>query len=82
MRLLIVLISGIPDSEIKKMSITDFNHCKDYLMSFGSRSFREWRQLAVDVTYFYQWGPHEAWSLSKSRLLWWVKQTNKILDRG
>ncbi|MDI9094221.1 phage tail assembly protein [Providencia rettgeri] len=34
MRLLIVLISGIPDSEIKKMSITDFNHCKDYLMSF------------------------------------------------
>ncbi|MTC42086.1 phage tail assembly protein [Providencia sp. wls1921] len=34
MRLLIVLISGIPDSEIKKMAITDFNKCKDYLMAF------------------------------------------------
>lgn len=34
MRLLIVLVSGIPDSEVKKMAITDFNKCKEYLMGF------------------------------------------------
>ncbi|MGV2936934.1 phage tail assembly protein [Providencia sp. AGC89] len=34
MRLLIVLVSGIPDPMIKKMSITDFAVCRDYLQSF------------------------------------------------
>ncbi|ENN8377948.1 phage tail assembly protein [Providencia rettgeri] len=34
MRLLIVLVSGIPDPIIKKMSITDFAVCRDYLQSF------------------------------------------------
>lgn len=34
MRLLIVLVSDIPDSIIKKMSITDFVVCRDYLQSF------------------------------------------------
>ncbi|MFC2827373.1 phage tail assembly protein [Providencia sp. 2024EL-00606] len=34
MRLLIVLVSGIPDPVIKKMSITDFAICRDYLQRF------------------------------------------------
>lgn len=34
MRLLIVLISEIPDPVIKKMSITDFAVCRDYLQRF------------------------------------------------
>ncbi|MEX6250077.1 phage tail assembly protein [Providencia hangzhouensis] len=34
MRLLIVLVSGIPDPVIKKMAITDFAVCRDYLQSF------------------------------------------------
>ncbi|MBS0861366.1 phage tail assembly protein [Providencia rettgeri] len=34
MRLLIVLVSGIPDALIKKMSITDFAVCRDYLQGF------------------------------------------------
>ncbi len=34
MRLLIVLISELPDPIIKKMSITDFAVCRDYLQRF------------------------------------------------
>ncbi|PCQ37213.1 hypothetical protein CQA26_15425 [Providencia rettgeri] len=34
MRLLIVLVSDIPDPVIKKMAITDFAVCRDYLQSF------------------------------------------------
>lgn len=36
MRLLISLVSGVAESEIKKMAITDFNICRDYLMDFLS----------------------------------------------
>lgn len=49
---------------------------------FGARSVREWQQLAAKVTYFYRWGPHEAWSLTKSRLLWWIENVNRITNRG
>ncbi|MGO2334292.1 phage tail assembly protein [Providencia sp.] len=34
MRLLISLVSQVPETEIKKMSITDFVQCKDYLTYF------------------------------------------------
>ncbi len=34
MRLLISLVSTVPESEIKKMAITDFNLCRDYLLDF------------------------------------------------
>lgn len=34
MRLLIVLVSGVPDQVIKKMAISDFVECRDFLMNF------------------------------------------------
>ncbi|HHN8289218.1 phage tail assembly protein [Morganella morganii] len=34
MRLLIVLVSGVPDQVIKKMAISDFTKCRDFLMGF------------------------------------------------
>lgn len=34
MRLLIVLVSGVPDQVVKKMAISDFVFCRDYLMGF------------------------------------------------
>nr|WP_272670851.1 phage tail assembly protein [Providencia sp. PROV147] len=34
MRLLISLVSLVPETEIKKMAISDFVKCKDYLSSF------------------------------------------------
>lgn len=34
MRLLISLVSGIPETEVKKMAITDFVVCKEYLTDF------------------------------------------------
>ncbi|HFU0690328.1 TPA: phage tail assembly protein [Morganella morganii] len=34
LRLLTVLVSGIPDQIIKKMAISDFNQCRDYLTGF------------------------------------------------
>ncbi len=49
---------------------------------FGVQSLRAWQQLAADATYFYKWGPHDAWSLTKSRLRWWVENANRITNRG
>ncbi|WP_413493863.1 phage tail assembly protein [Morganella psychrotolerans] len=34
MRLLIVLVSGVPDQVVKRMAISDFVECRDFLMSF------------------------------------------------
>lgn len=34
MRLLIVLVSGVPDQVVKRMAISDFVDCRDYLMGF------------------------------------------------
>ncbi|AOM40492.1 phage tail assembly protein [Xenorhabdus hominickii] len=36
MRLLIALVSNIPESVLKKMAITDFNVCREYLLVFLS----------------------------------------------
>ncbi|CAK7025938.1 MAG: hypothetical protein MESAZ_02733 [Saezia sanguinis] len=37
-----------------------------------------WRELAADVTYFYKWGPHDAWGLSHSKLEFWAEQALRI----
>nr|WP_222941839.1 phage tail assembly protein [Xenorhabdus indica] len=34
MRLLIALVSGIPETVLKKMAISDFNICREFLTSF------------------------------------------------
>lgn len=34
MRLLIVLVSGVPDQAVKRMAISDFVECRDFLMGF------------------------------------------------
>ena len=34
MRRLICLVSNIPETELKKMAITDFKQCRDYLLPF------------------------------------------------
>lgn len=34
MRLLIVLVSGVPDQVVKRMAISDFVECRDFLMDF------------------------------------------------
>ncbi|PHM22918.1 phage tail assembly protein [Xenorhabdus budapestensis] len=34
MRLLIALVSNIPESILKKMAITDFNVCREFLTNF------------------------------------------------
>ncbi|WP_338803575.1 phage tail assembly protein [Xenorhabdus griffiniae] len=34
MRLLIALVSGVPESVLKKMAISDFNVCREFLMGF------------------------------------------------
>ncbi|WP_340611998.1 phage tail assembly protein [Xenorhabdus bharatensis] len=34
MRLLIALVSSIPESVLKKMAITDFNICREFLTNF------------------------------------------------
>lgn len=41
-------------------------------------ALRSWQRLAAKVTWFYRWGPRDAWLLSKSRLHWWVEQAEEI----
>lgn len=82
MRLLIVLVSGIPDPIIKKCLLQTLRFVGIIYKVFGIQSLGEWQQLAAEATYFYKWGPHEAWSLTKSRLLWWVDNANRIINRG
>ncbi|WP_237387333.1 phage tail assembly protein [Xenorhabdus sp. Sc-CR9] len=34
MRLLIALVSGVPETVLKKMAITDFNVCREFMTGF------------------------------------------------
>ncbi|QTL41021.1 phage tail assembly protein [Xenorhabdus budapestensis] len=36
MRLLIALVSAVPETVLKKMAISDFNQCREYLLVFLS----------------------------------------------
>ncbi|OWF85507.1 hypothetical protein B4914_17095 [Yersinia entomophaga] len=37
-----------------------------------------WLETLADVTYYYGWGPADAWSLTYNRLLWWCEQAQRI----
>ncbi|EKN5029966.1 hypothetical protein DVQ33_05650 [Yersinia enterocolitica] len=37
-----------------------------------------WREIIADVTYYYSWGPGDAWSLTYSNLIWWCQQAERI----
>ncbi|TDB43323.1 hypothetical protein C5468_23735 [Photorhabdus luminescens subsp. mexicana] len=45
---------------------------------FGLEALNSWQQLAADVTFYYKWGPRDAWSLTRTRLEWWVEQANRL----
>ncbi|NHB94779.1 hypothetical protein C5469_22745 [Photorhabdus cinerea] len=45
---------------------------------FGLEALNGWQRLAADVTFYYKWGPRDAWLLSKTRLEWWANQANRI----
>lgn len=42
----------------------------------------QWRELAADMTYFYKWGPRDAWGLSYSQLMFWIEQAVRIRHAG
>jgi hypothetical protein len=37
--------------------------------------------LIADLTHFWHWSPTAAWSLTGTQLLWWLDQTNRIIER-
>jgi hypothetical protein len=37
--------------------------------------------LIADLTRFWSWGPHDAWSLTGTQLRWWAEQTIRIAER-
>lgn len=37
--------------------------------------------MIADLTRFWGWGPHDAWSLTGTQLMWWLDQANRIAAR-
>lgn len=69
MKLLIALNAQVTEKALGPMAFTDYRKCEDYLMSFDLRSLGGWQQLAAEVTKYYGWGPQDAWSLTRTRLI-------------
>ena len=78
---LVAAVAKVPREVVLELRHSELTRAFDFLVR-PARAFPEgWRDLIADLTRFWGWGPHDAWGLTGTQLIWWAEQSRRIAER-
>ena len=67
-------VAQVPREVVLELRHSQLTEAFDFFRT--ARAFPQgWRDLIADLTRFWGWGPHDAWGLTGTQLIWWAEQS-------